>query len=49
MWAACVQMWTHDTTKLFALITGGAKLEQDVPRVTSIDVFPKNPIILEPA
>lgn len=26
-------------------ITGGAKLEQDVPRVTSIDVFPKNPII----
>ena len=26
-------------------ITSGAKLEQDVARVTSIDVYPKNPII----
>ncbi|MBK96476.1 MAG: hypothetical protein CMJ79_12330 [Planctomycetaceae bacterium] len=26
-------------------ITGGAKLDQDVSRVTSIEVFPKNPII----
>ena len=28
-----------------AWITGGAKLDQEVARVTSIDVFPKNPII----
>jgi hypothetical protein len=31
-----------------AWIAGGARLDMGVPRVTGIDVFPKNPVVAEP-